>query len=43
MTDYGVLLLKTQRDANLLAVASLQIQAALTKNRELILLAESLG
>lgn len=43
MTDYGKLLLKTQRDANLIAVASLQIQAALTKEQRLIDLAVSLG
>tara|TARA_R110000764_G_scaffold57488_2_gene125124 strand:+ start:691 stop:873 length:183 start_codon:yes stop_codon:yes gene_type:complete len=43
MTEYGKLLLKTQRDANLIAVASFQLQAALTKEQRLIDLAISLG
>ena len=43
MTEYGKLLLKTQRDANLIAVANLQLQAALTKEQRLIDLATSLG
>jgi len=43
MTDYGKLLLKTQRDANLIAVANFQLQAALTKEKRLIDLAVSLG
>ena len=43
MTEYGKLLLKTQRDANLIAIASLQLQAAMTKEKHLIDLILSLG
>jgi len=43
MTEYGKLLLKTQRDANLIAVASFQLQATMTKEKRLIDLAVSLG
>ncbi len=43
MTEYGKLLLKTQRDANLIAVANLQIQASMTNQKQLINLAAELA